>query len=93
MNQEQYNVYKEKVSAFLEREKVIALSQVEYTDAYFSWNECDCCGSKLGGDRYDMAGYCTETKQVNNYAVCCDCVYYLEYGQLDDMTMMDNNLE
>jgi len=43
----------------------------------------------LSGDRYHCSGYCPESKEVYFYDVCCDCLYYAEYGQLDDVTMMD----
>jgi hypothetical protein len=26
----------------------------ETSEAYFSWRACDCCGSRLGGDRYPV---------------------------------------
>lgn len=63
-------------------------------EPYFSWHACDCCGSTLGGDREDCIGYNPTTKQIQgNYSVCVDCIYYNEYGQLDDTTMLDNDLE
>lgn len=56
---------------------------------WFSNAWCDCCGTHLVGDRYHASGYNPETKEVQEYEVCQDCLYYAEYGQLDDMTMMD----
>lgn len=57
-------------------------------EPFFSWSHCDCCGTHLGGDRYNCNGYNTETKEIEEYnCVCQDCVYYAEYGVLDDMTM------
>lgn len=59
------------------------------TEPYFSWSSCDCCHTSLGGNRQDSWGYHPESKQIFEYTICEDCVYYLEYGRLDDMTMLD----
>ena len=60
----------------------------------FSWSSCDCCGSSLGGDKYKAMGLIKNRspRRKNNwieYSICVDCMYYIEYGQLDDMTMME----
>jgi hypothetical protein len=60
------------------------------TEPYFSWRPCQCCGTHLGGNRYDCNGYNSKTKEVEDYEfICEDCVYYAEYGRLDDQTMME----
>lgn len=49
--------------------------------AGFSWQPCDCCSSKLGGDRTH-----------SNYGeVCDDCVYFNEYGDLGCETPKDHD--
>lgn len=53
----------------------------------FSWSSCDCCGSTLGGDRYPAHGWLGKT--LVHLDVCTDCLYYLNYGQLDDLTMLE----
>ena len=65
-------------------------------EPYFSWRTCDCCGRNLGGDRVDVIGWIKGARDngfTDDYkwsgAICVDCLYFLEYGQLDDMTMMD----
>lgn len=58
-------------------------------EPYFSWYYCDVCQRPEGGDRYSMIGYSPATEQIQGYSVCVDCNYYVEYGQLDDMTMLD----
>ena len=60
----------------------------EEVEPYFSHAPCHICGRQLGGDRYP-AHYVDEYDDINHIAICTDCVYYMEYGQLDDMTMMD----
>ena len=54
----------------------------------FSWSSCDCCGSSLGGDRHPAHGV-DKDGGIVHFQVCQDCVYYLNYGQLDDMSMME----
>ena len=61
----------------------------EYIEPYFSWDSCDCCGSTLGGDRYDVDTYSKRDNEVLEFSICSDCLFFAEYGQLDDMTMMD----
>ena len=56
-------------------------------EASFSWSACDCCGSTLGGDRHPAHGWLD--KQLVHLSVCNDCLYYINYGQLDDMTMAE----
>jgi hypothetical protein len=54
----------------------------------FSWSRCECCGSRLGGDRYP-AHYVDSNNEIQHFEVCSDCLMYLNYGQLDDLTMME----
>lgn len=60
----------------------------------FSWKPCECCGSALGGDRYIATGILNDDPILGKnvmfeYSICVDCMYYIEYGRLDDMTMME----
>ena len=101
MTKEEYAEYELAVADFFEREGINCLSsqptnpdkrddeEWEYNpDPYFSWQPCDCCGRPLGGNREDMCGYNPTTKEVQrDYSICVDCVYYVEYGCLDDTTM------
>lgn len=54
----------------------------------FSWSECDACGSTLGGNRHPAHGR-DSNGDILHLSICEDCLYYLNYGQLDDMTMME----
>jgi len=90
MTREEYTSYEKRVAAFFEREGITNLS-TDYEkngEAYFSWRPCDCCGTPLGGNRKHATGYNPTTKEIYEYEVCQDCIYYAEYGQLDDMTML-----
>lgn len=63
--------------------------EFEYpAEGSFSWSGCDVCGSTLGGDRYPMHGVMDDGKgELIHLEACEDCVYFCEYGQLDDQTM------
>jgi hypothetical protein len=91
MTPKEYADYEQSVADFFEREGLNCLTEVgRESEPYFSWRPCDCCGSRLGGNRGDCNGYNPTTKEIQDgYAVCEDCIYYNEYGQLDDMTMLD----
>jgi hypothetical protein len=93
-SQKDYDEYKERVESFFKNEGISILS-CEYDEPSFSHNSCECCGRPLGGDRYTMKGL-THAKpygqEIFDYYVCTDCLYYNEYGQLDDMAMLDHDL-
>ena len=55
----------------------------------FSKAACECCGRPLAGERYKAEATEKETGDRVLLSVCVDCVYFLEYGCLDDMTMME----
>ena len=46
---------------------------------YFSWSSCECCGSRLGGDRYDIIAIRGKkhTDPKETLSVCVDCFVYL----------------
>ena len=50
-------------------------------EAFFSWGRCECCGTRLGGSREFATGW--DGKQVREYTVCSDCIYFAEYGYLE----------
>jgi hypothetical protein len=102
MTAKEYAAYEANVARFFEREGLDNLSTLPTEDddgepiedrtgePYFSNRPCECCRRRWAGDRYDCNGYNPTTRKVQEpYAVCVDCVYYAEYGRLDDMTMLD----
>jgi hypothetical protein len=60
----------------------------ESCDPWFSWHPCECCGSPLGGSREYLYAR-NEANEIVQFEICVDCVYYVNYGRLDDMTMME----
>ena len=58
-------------------------------DDHFSWHSCNCCGTTLGGSRIHASGFNPKTQEIQCYSICVDCEYFAEYGQLDDMTMLE----
>jgi len=94
MNKRDYAEFERRFAAFMAHEGLANLSTIAdasgKTEPYFSWRACDCCGRRFGGDRYDCNGYIPRGNRVSDvYAVCTDCMYYAEYGRLDDATMME----
>lgn len=57
----------------------------------FSWSPCECCGSSLGGDRHPAHGLIDGN--LVHFSVCSDCLYFLNYGQLDDTSMAEMERE
>lgn len=92
MNAREYKEYCSTVNAFFKREGITNLTAIADDDgdveAHFSSRNCDCCDRPLGGDREDCEGS-TESGEVFEYSICLDCVYFAEYGRLDDQTMME----
>lgn len=58
------------------------------SESSFSWRACDSCGSSLGGDRHPAHGR-DRNGDLVHLSVCTDCLYYLNYGRLDDMAMLE----
>ena len=62
--------------------------QAVFNEPFFSWVACDCCGDSTGGNREFATGYNPVENKVRSYNLCEDCVYYSEYGRLDDKSMI-----
>lgn len=88
MTKEQYEAFTQAVEHFFETEQINCLS-ASGDESYFSHRPCECCSRPLAGDRYEASGYNPHTNEVQIYEVCSDCLYFAEYGQLDDSTMLD----
>lgn len=102
-----YQEYSKAVARFFERESITNLSResgdedpncVICSDAvdsegYFSHTACDCCRRSLGGTRYHATGWSPQDQAAYCYEVCSDCIYFAEYGRLDDMTMLQIDVE
>ncbi len=87
MNKAEYQEYEARVKAFFDSEGITNLSSID-GESYYSKHLCDCCHD-IAGDREDCNGYNPTTGQIQEYSVCTDCVYYAEYGCLDDKTMLE----
>lgn len=96
----EYKAYQNRVAEFLQQNGVKAgcNSPVDPESlGFFSWRPCECCGSRLGGNR-ETYSFAFERKDANRRGefvasfeadICDDCVYYLAYGELDDATMLE----
>ncbi len=88
MTPEEYTAFQAAFNEFMTREGIHSLSPISDVnsgewDTSFSWYRCDCCRSTLGGDRHKCESYVAETKSVETFSVCTDCVYYAAYGYLE----------
>ncbi len=92
MNKQEYKLYEESIERFNKAEKLKMLSMKKDKNGEceegFSWYWCDMCSRNLGGNRTVHLGL-TKNDDIIEYELCDDCLYYNEYGQLNDMTMMD----
>lgn len=93
MTQEQYAAYEATVAAFFTTQGVNSLSASTDIHPFFAASPCECCRTTLAGDRWDALAYHPATKTTIGYSVCYDCLYYVEHGELDDMTMLDMDNE
>ena len=51
-------------------------------------SSCELCNRTLRGERYHMALTNPGDSKICHRDGCSDCLYYAEYGRLDDSTMM-----
>lgn len=86
MTKAEYAAYEANVRETLDGLKLRNLSAT-CDEPFFSWRPCEVCKSHLGGDRYTANGFSEEFGVVEFDMVCQDCIYYAEYGRLDDVTM------
>lgn len=90
----EYEAYERAVAEFFEKEELKwGLWREGDGDARgFSHRPCECCLSRLAGDRIEVFGVPKNPSEDRankpKYYICLDCEYYITYGQLDDMTMM-----
>ena len=90
-NKEDYSKYVDRVENFLKLNKVkpgCHSPKNIYSEPFFARKPCECCQRFLGGDR-ETYNFMQENGEFFRLDICTDCVYFLAYGQLDDMTMLD----
>ena len=97
----EYAQYEADVAEFVAREGISFLStscnEPDWMEGdsegepWFSWSPCECCGCSLGGNREYLYAKAPEgtvgPDGIAQYIICEDCVYYVNYGRLDDATM------
>jgi hypothetical protein len=97
MTKAEYTAYEQRVREFIEREGISFLSTSTSEvcgeddgnhDPWFSWTWCECCQSRLGGNREYLYARNAEDA-IMRFEICEDCVYYINYGRLDDRTMLE----
>ncbi len=89
-----YHEYQQRVAEFFQREGVDSIFGVSNAEGEpdtneFSKQPCDVCQRSLAGAREHYQGHqLFFPGHTLDFWICTDCVYYLEYGKLDDATMM-----
>lgn len=86
-----YAAYCKAVESFLEWNNVkpgCHSPTQDQSEGFFSWQPCECCGSTLGGNR-ETYSFAQTWGGIFEADICQDCVYFLAYGKLDDLTMME----
>lgn len=91
MTPAEYDDYRERVGEWFDRHHLAHVTPISdgegNIEPYFSWRRCIVCGA-IAGDRYNIAGVDMSTGDVREFScVCTDCVYFAEYGRLDDRQM------
>jgi hypothetical protein len=54
----------------------------------FSYQNCDCCGSELGGDRFSAHSLTSNnpaTADIIHWDICVDCLHYLANDELPQL--------
>ena len=82
MSPEQQDAYEAAVEQFMRSEGINCLSCNPDCEPYFGKQPCECCGSRLYGDRHQAKGYSPSDHAIYDYSICADCVVYAEYGTL-----------
>ena len=89
MTKEEYKEYQDRFEEFMRLNDLTNLTRMDNeSEGHFSAARCECCLTPLAGNRIDASGY-SRTGVVYEFSICSDCEYYAEYGQLDDMAMLD----
>jgi hypothetical protein len=101
MTKQEYADYQERVAFYLNGCEAVSTGPCpgcvecgipedaeEYSEEpHFSWHPCEICGSRFGGDRESW--HCIINGKIVHGTCCEDCIYFINYGRLDDKTMQE----
>lgn len=82
MTQGEYDGYRQRFEAGMAKYGLTHLCD-DGEESHFSWSPCDVCGDTSGGQRHTCLG-----TLFGAVSACDGCIYYAEYGRLDDTTML-----
>lgn len=96
MTVKQYEEFKSRFGEFFDRngvERMVVLSDPEEDDddqtpavTEFSKSPCECCGSHLFGYRNAaVIMYADDGTPDDRVDICVDCVFFNEYGKLENI--------
>lgn len=83
---EDYNKFRRNFALFVSAFRLSHISTG--SENTFSWDSCDCCQDDGGGARYELHAHQDGNSEIVTFSVCPDCLYYANYGRLDDVTML-----
>lgn len=86
MTKQEYCQYEKTINAWIASAKYP--SNCHNVTPWYSYLPCEICHRRLAGDRYRAKSIALDG-EILEWDICGDCRYYLEYGRLDDMTMLD----
>jgi len=69
----------------------VHIAETVYDEGGFSYHDCECCGSDLGGDRYAAHSW-SEKNGILHWSVCSDCVLFLASGEVPYHLIDTDNL-
>lgn len=95
MTQAEYDEYRERVAAYLAGIDAVSTGPLsgcaecgdDTGEPWFSKRSCEICGDRFDGDREAWHGIIDGA--IVHGSCCEDCVYYINYGRLDDKTMAE----
>ncbi len=88
MTKTEFTEYEKRVNTFIRDNRVKLGCYSPTGSEFFSNKRCECCLRNYAGDREEYSFACENGEQFTA-DICADCVYYLAYGRLDDLTMLE----
>lgn len=88
MTKAEYDDFVARFRNFLASNNYDGFACTNYENEFFTSTPCECCRRSFGGNRHQVRAYRIGKPRIRTlYSVCDDCVYFNEYGKLDDETM------
>ena len=86
MTEKEYKEYEQRVESYYKDNEFDVSSPMD-DESFFSHRPCECCKRPEAGQRYNVCFGTVGKQETVIASLCPDCLYYSQYGQLDDVTM------